>query len=464
MTVTATSSSPSQADRLRVLVGEQLARDRWARDQLLAYRDERLRALLRHATAASPYYREVLGPDAASGAVPLAELPTLPKATLMDNFDRIVTDPRLRRADLDAHLAGPDPAKPYLGSYRVFATAGTTGLRGLFVYSAEEFASWIATCLRGMTSWGVTPATRMAGIGSPSPLHISQQVYATLLAGRPSSAPQVTVTTPLPELVAALNAYQPQALTAYASIAAQLAEEQLDGRLRIAPTVVGTTSEVLTADMRRRIRDAWSLGPLDFYGTTEATVPAAGRQGQVGMDILEDLVVLEVVDQHNRPVPPGTPGHKVLLTNLVNHAQPLIRYELTDSVTIAGGPHPLGLPYARIAAIDGRSDDIITFPAASGGEVAVHPFRLRAPFAGLPEVRQYQIHHGQAGLHVRVVLRPTAPPDTLARVRTALTRELQAAGATPPPIQVTPVPTIQREGEHGAKLKLIQTTVRHSHG
>ena len=464
MTVTATSSSPSQADRLRVLVGEQLARDRWARDQLLAYRDERLRALLRHATAASPYYREVLGPDAASGAVPLAELPTLPKATLMDNFDRIVTDPRLRRADLDAHLAGPDPAKPYLGSYRVFATAGTTGLRGLFVYSAEEFASWIATCLRGMTSWGVTPATRMAGIGSPSPLHISQQVYATLLAGRPSSAPQVTVTTPLPELVAALNAYQPQALTAYASIAAQLAEEQLDGRLRIAPTVVGTTSEVLTADMRRRIRDAWSLEPLDFYGTTEATVPAAGRQGQVGMDILEDLVVLEVVDQHNRPVPPGTPGHKVLLTNLVNHAQPLIRYELTDSVTIDGGPNPLGLPYARIAAIDGRSDDIITFPAASGGEVAVHPFRLRAPFAGLPEVRQYQIHHGQAGLHVRVVLRPTAPPDTLARVRTALTRELQAAGATPPPIQVTPVPTIQREGGHGAKLKLIQTTVRHSHG
>ena len=456
MTVATTTSG--QAERLRALAGEQLARDRWSRDQLLAWQGGRLRALLRHATAASPYYREVLGPDAAGGEVPLRELPTLPKATLMDNFDRIVTDPRLRRADLDAHLAGPDAARLFLGRYRAFATSGTTGLRGLFVSSAEEFASWVATCLRGMAVWGLTPATRMAGLGSPSPLHISNQLYAALLAGRPDGVPPLTVTTPPPEMVAALNAYQPQAMTAYPSVAAQLAEEQLDGRLRIAPTVVGTSSEVLTAEMRRRIRDAWGVEPIDFYGTTEAAVPAASRQGQAGMDILEDLVVLEVVDRHDQPVPPGTPGHKVLLTNLVNHTQPLIRYELTDSVTLAEGPNPLGLPYARIAAVDGRSDDIITFPAAGGGEVAVHPLRLRAPFTALAEVRQYQIRHDHAGLHVRVVLRESAPADTPARVRATLVEELRAAGALPPPVEVVPVPEIQRDAGHAAKFKLIQTT------
>jgi hypothetical protein len=106
-TSTAAPQAPSaQAGRLRALAGEQLARDRWSRERLLAYQGERLRALIAHAVAASPYYRAVLGPDAASGEVPLEELPTLPKATLMDNLDRIVTDPRLRRADLQAHLAG----------------------------------------------------------------------------------------------------------------------------------------------------------------------------------------------------------------------------------------------------------------------------------------------------------------------------------------------------------------------
>jgi phenylacetate-CoA ligase len=458
MTVASTAAASGQADRLHALAGEQLARDRWTRDRLLAWQGERLRALLRHAATASPYYREVLGPDAAGGEVPLAELPTLPKATLMDNFDRVVTDPRLRRDQVEAHLAGADPGRPVLGRYRVFATAGTTGLRGLFVYGDEEFASWIATCLRGLACWGLTPATRLVGIGSPSPLHISQQLYSTLLAGRPTTAPRVTVTTPLPELVAALNTYQPEALTAYPSIAAQLAEEQLHGRLRISPSLVATTSEVLTADMRHRIREAWSLDAIDFYGTTEAAVVAAGRQGQTGMDVLEDLVIVEVVDQHHRPVPPGTPGHKVLLTNLVNLTQPLIRYELTDSVTLADGPNPLGLPYARIAAVDGRSDDIITLEAPGGGRVAVHPFRLRAPFAALPEVRQYQIRHDQTGLHVRLVLRPSAPRDTIARVHAALTNELHAAGALAPPIEVTPVADIPRDSGHGAKLKLIQTT------
>jgi phenylacetate-CoA ligase len=221
---------------------------------------------------------------------------------------------------------------------------------------------------------------------------------------------------------------------------------------------------VLTGDMRRRIREAWNVEPLDFYGTTEATIPAASRQRQVGMDILEDLVVVEVVDQHHCPVPPGTPGHKVLLTNLVNHAQPLIRYELTDSVTLADGPNPLGLPYARIAAVDGRSDDIITLPAPGGGEVAVHPMRLQEPFAGLPEVRQYQVLHDRSGLHVRVVLRASAPSDTPARIHAALSDELRAAGATPPAIRVTPVPEIRREAGHGAKLKLVQTTVPRSRG
>jgi phenylacetate-coenzyme A ligase PaaK-like adenylate-forming protein len=340
----------------------------------------------------------------------------------------------------------------------VFSTAGTTGLRDLFVYDGEEFATWVATCLRGMASWGLTPTTRLAGIGSPSPLHVSNQLYAVLLAGRPPGMPRLTVTTPLPQMVAALNAYQPQALTAYPSIAAQLAEEQLDGRLQIAPTVVGTTSEVLTADMRRRINHAWEVEPCDVYGTTEAAVPAASRQGQLGMDILEDLVIVEVVDQHNHPVPPGTPGHKLLLTNLVNHTQPLIRYELSDSVTLAAGPNPLGLPYARIAAVDGRSDDIITLTTPDGRPVAVHPFRLRAPFAHLPEVRQYQVRHDHTGLHVLLVLRPTAPQDTLARVRAALTNELHAAGAVAPPIEVTSVKELPRDRSNGAKLKLIQTS------
>ena len=83
---------------------ELMARDRWAREDLLAFQREQVRALITHAVAHSPCYRETLGPDAAER--PLAELPTLPKATMMAEFDRVVTDPRLHLDDLRAHLAG----------------------------------------------------------------------------------------------------------------------------------------------------------------------------------------------------------------------------------------------------------------------------------------------------------------------------------------------------------------------
>ena len=124
-----------------------------------------------------------------------------------------------------------------------------------------------------------------------------------------------------------------------------------------------------------------------------------------------------------------------------------------------GGPNPLGLPYARIASVDGRSDDVVTLPGADGGRVAVHPFRLRGPFSGLLEVRQHQVVHEPARLLVRVVLRGSAPADTPARVAAAVARELRDAGAVPPPIEVTAVPELGREPGHGAKFKLVKSTV-----
>jgi phenylacetate-CoA ligase len=185
----------------------------------------------------------------------LSELPTLPKRVLMEQFDRIVTHRHLRLADLEPFLARADAGALYPGEYRIFSTSGTTGVPGLFVYSHEEFAQWVARCIRSFARLGLTPETRIVGVGAPSALHLSQQLIAAMQAGR-SGAPRVSVTTPLDETVAALNAYRPEVLGGYASMMGVLAEEQLQGRLAIEPRVVLTTSEVLTDDAAARIASA----------------------------------------------------------------------------------------------------------------------------------------------------------------------------------------------------------------
>ncbi len=154
-------------------------------------------------------------------------------------------------------------------------------------------------------------------------------------------------------------------------------------------------------------------------------------------------------------MPPGEPGSRVLLTNLVNRAQPLIRYELSDAVVLEDGPDPSGRPYLRIARVDGRSSDFLRFPGSGGGEVAVHPYRLRAPFSAMLDVRQYQIVRIPEGLLVRVVARVSAAPDLPDRVRFAIARGLAEAGAAPTTIDVELVDELEREAGHAAKLKLV---------
>ena len=430
-----------------------LAVDGWSRERLVEVQRERLRELVAHAVAHSPYYREAYGPDAADAD--LVDLPPLSKPVLMEEFDRVVTDPRLRVAELTRFRDEMQPGQSFLGEFRVFGTSGATGIPGLFVYSHDEFAHWIAVGLARLARIGVTGETRFVAIGAPGDVHITRQLFAAFQEGR-SGVPRLSAITPVEELTAALDEYQPEAVIAYASVVSLLAQEQLGGRLSISPRLTLATSEVLTDETIAWAEEAWGSPPLNVYAATEAPGIAMASLERVGMHVCEESLVLEVVDEQNRPVPPGVPGAKVLLTNLVNRAQPLIRYELSDAVVLAEGPDTSGRPFTRIASVDGRSDDILRFRSPGGGEVSVHPHRLRSPFSALLDVRQYQIvHERDGGLRIRIVPTPDAGRDLPQRVGAAVAHELEDAGVAEPVIRVVPVAEIEREPGHAAKLKLV---------
>jgi phenylacetate-coenzyme A ligase PaaK-like adenylate-forming protein len=452
-TITTPIADPLAPEVLGARARQLLERDRWTRERLLAHQRERLRAIVSHAVEHSPYYRGTLGPEAADAD--LADLPTLPKPVLMRELDRVVTDPRLRLDDLEHALGEAAAGRLYLDEYRIFSTSGTSGVPGLFVYSRAEFAHWVAVFVRSFARLGMTPTTRIVGIGAPNALHLSQQVIAAMQTGR-SGAPRLSVTTRLDESVAALDRYRPEVIGGYPSVLALLAEEQLQGRLAIAPRVVLSSSEVLTEDAAARIESAWTR-PVEGYFSTEVGVIAAGSLDHVGMHVCEEAI-LEVVDDSGRPVPPGALGSKVLLTNLVNRTQPLIRYELLDAVQLEPGPDPSGRPYDRIARIDGRSDDKLYLPAPDGSEVAVHPYRLRAPFVQILDVLQYQVVHRDDGLLVRIVVRREAERDIAGHVGSEVSAALSAAGATAP-VAVEVVGEIEREPGHAAKVKLVRSEV-----
>jgi phenylacetate-coenzyme A ligase PaaK-like adenylate-forming protein len=429
-------------------VGELLARESWSREQLEAHQRRRLDALYAHAAAHSPYYREAL-----AGGAP----PVLTKQALMDEWDRIVCDPRLKRADVEAHAAGAHAAEPLLGEFEVFSTSGASGRRGLFVYGTRDWEAAVAHNLRAVARTGARPGERTIGIGAPPGVHMSQRIFGRLQSGE---VPSLSALTPLPEMVATLNEFQPAILFGYPSVVALLAAEQLAGRLEIAPRLMALGSEPLTAEMRATVRRAWGFDPGEYYSTTEApTIAASTPEHPRALELFEDQFVIEIVDEHDRPVPPGTAGAKVLVTNLENYTLPLIRYVLEDRVVESPDPNPAGRPYRHLASIDGRTADTLAFPGRAGGTVSVLPLRLGAPFAGLPQVRQFQIVHEPGGVEVRLVVDPSAPRETPAIVRAAVLRVLEEAGAVAPAVVVTPVAELEREPGPAAKLKLIVSRV-----
>ena len=118
-----------------------------------------------------------------------------------------------------------------------------------------------------------------------------------------------------------------------------LALEQQEGHLKISPRVVVTMAEVCTEDMKNKIKDAWGITPCNSYAITEMPFLATTCSHNKGIHVFEDMAVLEVVDENNRPVPDGVLGHKILITNLFSYTRPIIRYEITDMIEMSEEPH-----------------------------------------------------------------------------------------------------------------------------
>ena len=417
-------------------------RDRWTPQQLQAYQARALQQLRDHAYAHSPFYRRF---HAGHADRPLTELPVLTKAMVMEHFDELVTDPAVRLAEVEAHLAALQDNERFHGRYWVAATSGTTGRRGIFLWDLDEWVTVLASYNRSL-DWagataGLTRRLRMAVVSSTIPWHQSARVGATVRSPWVQTL-RIDSGDPQRAILERLYRFQPQVLVGYASMLRLLASEQLAGRLTIAPEVVFSASEVLTGETCRRIQQAWSGRPFDVYAATETAGIAAECQVHTGLHLFEDLVVTEVVDSHDQPVPAGIPGERVLVSVLFSRTQPLIRYELSDSITPSTRLRcPCGRPFALMEGIQGRVEEALAFPARSGGQVMVQPAVIHGV---MDEVSAEGWQLVQESERLAVLL--AGAPDAFDEHGLAdrLRRELRSRGALPPPVQVQRVRAIPR--------------------
>jgi len=422
----------------------------WTRQQLESYQADALRELRQYAYERSPFYQKF---HKGLHGHALHELPVLTKSMMMEHFDELVTDRTLHLEDVRTFAAHGEAGQRYNNRYWVNATSGSSGQPGFFLFDEMEWAYVLASFARGQEWSGIrinlTHQQRMATVASVSPWHMSSQVSATVKSWwRPSL--RLPASQPLSKTVEQLNQWQPEVLISYASMAGMLAEEQVARRLHIHPKVVYVASEVLTTQTKKLVREAWGDEPFNQYAATETAGIAAEHRSCRHMHFFEDLVITEVVDEHYQPVPPGEFGAKILVTTLFSRTQPLIRYELNDSVRASTEPLTCGMPFGVLEGIQGRVEDSLMLPAVSGGKIIVRPLVINRIMDIVPVSGWQVIQQADNGLVVLLSgLRDGMTDETLVD---QIARSLAQEGAHVPYIRAQHVTEIPKTTSGKAPL------------
>jgi hypothetical protein len=255
-------------------------------------------------------------------------------------------------------------------------------------------------------------------------------------------------------VIEALQTFQPHRLVGYANSITALAEWALAGKLRICPSRIMVSAEPLTPSMARSIKAAWDVPIHISYSASESLYIGLQEASQPEMTLMDDLNVVEVLDAAQQPVAPGEQG-RVVLTNLYNHALPIIRYELGDDVVRGIGQETP--PFSTIRGIAGKSAAGLPAVMHNGAHDTIDAIGLSSFYvAGLHRVQFTSLRPDQVRIDY------IAAHDNDEAVRQEFQRILDIKGALRTTFEVRRVPYLPPDPKTG-KVPLVKIEPQSGH-
>jgi phenylacetate-coenzyme A ligase PaaK-like adenylate-forming protein len=369
--------------------------------QLQNLQSRRLKKLLRHVLKYSIFYQSYYKKHGIIldnlENISVTDLLPISKEIMMDHYDDFVCNRFLKRKNIEEFLSySKDPREKYHNIYTVIHTSGSCGTLSLFVYGPDD--------------WAVVKALAVARVVKPSP-HFFRRIKLCFIGATDghyagvslaSDVPRVfgrflplSINSPLETIDQKSNAFHPDVLSGYASGIHLLSQEQLKGNITIRPERIICTSDPLSFEMRNTIKQAFGREPVNFYAASESLSIAAQCERHENLHLFTDWHIFEAVDDDLRPVAAGIPGN-LLLTNLYNYTQPLIRYQMHDEVVINEQPCGCRLPFPTIRNLAGRQEEFLWFDTAEGKRDYLHPIVLVELFvAGLKKFQVIQTQRNE---------------------------------------------------------------------
>ena len=344
--------------------------------------EERISRLVQSACESSAFYRNKYEFALKTNA-PFSQYPATNKREMMNHFDEIVSDKNIKLKDVKDFVSNSkNVGHRFLDKYYVWESSGTNGQQGIYLqddisintYQALEACRRPPESLCPQLMYQTLGVEKIAFIGALNKHYASTASIAILKMRYPRLKRiihEFSIFDPIDRLVSELNEYQPSVLTTYPSMILSLIENT---DLKIYPRELWLGGESLSPRQRERIESKLEAKIYNSYGASEF-LPIAWECGEGHLHVNADWVLIEAVDSQHAPVAPGKLSTTTLLTNLVNHVQPLIRYDLGDRIRYANEYCGCGsrLPHLEIM---GRANETLKFKNSSGYPVTISALTL----------------------------------------------------------------------------------------
>lgn len=310
-------------------------------EEVTGVQNERLHELVDYVRENSPYLKE-LYKDLPEDYT-LEDLPVTEKGPLLAHYNDWVTDPEVKEDLVRTYLArDPSDTSLLLGKYTALQTSGSTG-NPLPMVRDDYHNKIHGVLLRQRLFSGMEPGFfdhsrhKMAFVVYISNSASSYGSYVKMRRRHPGYEDRIiaiSIMDRIESIVEQLNEFQPEIITAYPPILVMLAEEKEKGNLNIPLKLIVSSSELLTEEAYYRIHDVFGCRILNNYCMTEG--------GEISMTcdcphlhINHDWIIVEPVDADHQVIRDGeTFSTGILVTDLTNYVQPIIRYYVGDSVRI----------------------------------------------------------------------------------------------------------------------------------
>ena len=345
--------------------------------EISALQDKKLKRLLHYAYEHSAYYRnsfERAGiTEKTIDSTPLSAFPVIDKSVLMSQFEQIVTVPELTQEEIrsfDERETGS--GKLFRGRYHIVHSSGSTGTPKYFVYDEKAWNCMLLGIVRGAL-WDMTIPQIFKFLA-----HGPRIVYIAATNGRYGGAMAVSdgingvgakylyldINTPVDEWIQSMREFKPNMIIGYPSAVKILAELICKGSLSLNVLRIVTCGEPLGTGLRRYLEDVFGAEVINFYGASESLSLGVESNPQEGMLLFDDMNVIEIQD--------GV----MYLTCLYNFVQPLIRYRLSDHLTLQAPDGSSRYPFTRASGLLGRNEDILWFQDGRGRREFLHPLAV----------------------------------------------------------------------------------------